>query len=408
MRISLKMKIGELLDAYPETLAVFAASGFAAGSRTELLTQLGPSLPLQTALKVRRINPRLFVELLEDRIEQTAKKPLVATEIPPEGHLDFLVYIVCPLKHLFREGLEAVLQDYRRKTGQVFNCFVPMGCGGPDPYEDIWKVADIEEFPDLVVSVGFDNLFKQSFLENYIAKGYFQAVQPQPVAPVFTASGLVDPAGWQTVYGIFPYIIMADRRKLGDLPAPQHWSDLLDPVYQKKIIIGGSLDDLSEVLLLNFYKDFGADGIKRLAANVKDAWHASKMAKTAGSGHPEGAAIYVIPWFFAETCPHRGNVTLIWPAEGALASPLYLLAKAVKLEKLRVVLDYVTGAEFGQKAAETRFPMLNPAVDNGLPANAGFKWLGWDYIRSVNLEALLEQSREIFLAAMRKEAGPCG
>jgi ABC-type Fe3+ transport system substrate-binding protein len=332
---------------------------------------------------------------------------LIATEVPPEGVLDFLAYIVCPLKHFFRDGLEAVLQDYRRRTGQVFNCFVPMGCGGADPYEDIWKVARIEDFPDLVVSVGFDNLFKQSFYDRYISQGYFQAVQAQPVAPVFAACGMVDPRGWRTVYGIFPYIMLVDRRKLGGLPEPHRWSDLLQPIYRRKIVIGGSLDDLPEVLLLSIFKVFGDDGVKCLAANVKDAWHASKMAKTAGSGHPEGAAIYVIPWFFAETCPHKQVVALIWPEDGALVSPLYLLAKADKIAKLQVVLDFVTGAELGRRAADIGFPMLNPMVENRLPENATFNWLGWDYIRSTNLEHLIDHTREVFMAQFAKEAGQC-
>jgi ABC-type Fe3+ transport system substrate-binding protein len=354
-----------------------------------------------------QINPNIKIGDLIETASETVES-LIPTEIPPEGKLDFLVYIVCPLKHLFKDGLEAVLQAYRAQTGKVFNCFVPMGCGGADPYEDIWQVASIAEFPDLVVSVGFDNLFKRSFLKNYVARGYFKTAQIQPVAPVFAECGLVDPDGWHTIYGVFPYIIMVDHRKLGDLPAPGRWSDLLNPVYRQKIIIGGSLDDLSEVLLLHFYKNYGADGLKRLAANVKDAWHASKMAKTAGTGHPDGAAIYVIPWFFATTCPHRETVSLIWPEDGALVSPLYLLAKAERQDELQVVIDYVVGAEFGQKAAETSFPVLNPAVDNHLPENARFNWLGWDYIKAVDLETLINQTRELFLAEFQKEGNQCG
>lgn len=349
-----------------------------------------------------------YPELLESQLEEMSNKSLIATEVPPAGKLDFLAYIVCPLKHLFKDGLEKILQTYRDRSGKSFNCFVPMGCGGTDPYEDIWKVEKIEDFPDLVVSVGFDNLFKQSFLENYVNQGYFKAVQPQPVSSIFVQCGLADPDGWYSIYGIFPYIMMVDRQKLGNLPLPERWSDLLNPIYQKKIIIGGSLDDLPEVLLLNIYKDFGSDGIRMLAANVKDAWHSSKMAKTAGTGHPEGAAIYVIPWFFAETCPRREIISLIWPEDGALIIPLYMLAKASKVEALKVVIDYVTGTEFGQKAAETRFPVLNPLVDNKFPKNAKFKWLGWNYIKSENLEFLIEHTRQLFTEEFRKEEITCG
>lgn len=402
MRVNPEITMGELVKEYPQVLPVFAANGFRADSGEALWRQVEPSLKLQTVLKARKLNQSLFLEMLESRIEETREQPLIATETPPEGKLDFLVYIVCPLKHLFKDGLEAVLQEYRKETGKTFKGFVPMGCGGTDPYEDIWQVERIEDFPDLVVSVGFDNLFKQRFLDEYVAKGYFQAVQPQPVAPAFAECGLADPEGWHSIYGVFPYVMMVDRTKLGDLPSPQRWSDLLNPLYRRKIIIGGSWDDLSEALLLNFYKDFGEEGLRKLAENVKDAWHASKMAKIAGTGHPDGAAIYVAPWFFAETSPHKEIVSIIWPEEGALVSPMYMLVKAAKIEELRVVVDYVTGTGFGQQAAETRWPMLNPGVVNPLPENAKFKWLGWDYIRSAHVEYLIEHTRKLFLDAASK------
>jgi hypothetical protein len=73
---------------------------------------------------------------------------ILHTEEPPGGSLDFLGYVVCPLKHLFKENFETVLQKYRKETGVELRCYVPMGCGGPDPYEDIWKIDDIKDFPD--------------------------------------------------------------------------------------------------------------------------------------------------------------------------------------------------------------------------------------------------------------------
>jgi hypothetical protein len=135
--------------------------------------------------------------------------PILHTEEPPAGRLDFLGYVVCPLKHLFKESFEEVLQKYREETGVTLRCYVPMGCGGPDPYEDIWKVNRIEDFPDMVVSVGLDNLFKKDFIEKYVVSGYFTAVQARPVPPVFNE--ILDPRQAYSIYGIFPYVMMVDR-----------------------------------------------------------------------------------------------------------------------------------------------------------------------------------------------------
>jgi len=44
------MKIGEILEKYPETLEVFKANGFQAATKEDLLDQLGSFLTLKTVL----------------------------------------------------------------------------------------------------------------------------------------------------------------------------------------------------------------------------------------------------------------------------------------------------------------------------------------------------------------------
>jgi ABC-type Fe3+ transport system substrate-binding protein len=95
---------------------------------------------------------------------------------------------------------------------------------------------------------------------------------------------------------------------------------------------------------------------------------------------------------------------VIWPEDGALIMPMYLLAKAEPKRDLKPFLDFVLGERYGQKSADNGYPVLNPAVDNKLPDNAGFKWLGWDYIRSYSMEELYKRVMEIFNGAWRKGA----
>ncbi|MNC84300.1 hypothetical protein D3C75_1387890 [compost metagenome] len=45
--------------------------------------------------------------------------------------------------------------------------------------------------------------------------------------------------------------------------------------------------------------------------------------------------------------------------------------------------------------------MLNPAVDNGLPEGALFKWLGWDYLKSLDLYELKSHTQNVFMKAWK-------
>ncbi len=396
MKINSEAKIGEILNKYPETLEVFNLNGFQADSPDALIDLLGGDWMLSSVLKARRLNMELFIRMLEEKIAENEGVSASCAEEGPARRLDFLGYTVCPLKHTFRECFDPVLDRYRRETGRGFDCYVPSGCGGDDAYGEIWKSQSIDDLPDAIASIGFGDFFRKEFVERFINKGYFKAPQRQEVNSCFYGMRLEDPDGCYTIYSVFPYIMMVDKKKLGHLPVPCKWDNLLNPVYRDNIIIGGSADDISEVLLLYLYKKHGDKGIELLAGNVKDAWHAAKMAKVAGTSSTEGAAVYVMPWFFARSCPRTDAVSIVWPEDGALISPFYLLVKDDRRADLKVITDFVMGRELGQKSADSFFPVLNSSVDNRLPENASFQWLGWDYIKSNSMDILKEHVQKIF------------
>ena len=318
-------------------------------------------------------------------------------------HLHFLGYSACAFKHTFRDGLDKVLEDYRRATGISLNCHVPLGCGSGDEYDSVWKASCIEDFPDVVASLGFGDFFRKEFVERFMAKGFFKSAWDGPLNRIFEDAGFRDPDGWYTVYSVMPYVMLVDKKRLGDTPVPKQWSDLLGPQFRGRIIINGTGDKVAEVPLLYFYKEHGEEGLSRLAANVSAAWHSAQMAKAAGSADLSGAAVYIIPWFFASVCRRKEAVSVVWPEDGAFTSPLYLLAKKEKYEDLAPVIDYVTGAELGRKSAHSCLPSLNPLVDVNLPEGASFKWLGWDYVKSHDVAELKDQAHELFIAEWKKQ-----
>jgi ABC-type Fe3+ transport system substrate-binding protein len=312
--------------------------------------------------------------------------------------LNFLGFTYCPLKPAFKEHFEDVLTKYRQDDhDKNFSYYVPTGCGGPNPFDDIQKAQTIDDLPDVIVAAGFRDFFRRDFYERFIVSKQFKAVPMGDADEVFTSAGIPDPDGIFTVYSISASVMLIDLRKLGGAPVPQRWSDLIDPIYKNNITIGASHGDLNDDVMLFFYKDFGDEGLGKFAENVKHAMHPSQMAKKAGTANPDGTAIYILPWMFAKACPRVETTKLIWPQDGAITTPLFVLVKDGFYDKYRPFVDFVTGSEYGQKSADTYYPVLNPNVTNKLPTEASFNWLGWNYIKANSIDSLKENALGVFM-----------
>jgi len=404
LKIIGNMKIKYILNEFPETFEVFIANGFNAGSREELIEQLGESLMLNTALAVKRINQALFIRMLEEKIIKNVGVQEKREEIA-SGKVNFLGYTYCPLKLNFKDCFEEIRKKYQAETkDDDFTYFVPSGCDTGDPYENLWEAEKVEELPEVIASVGFGDYFKEKFVKNFLDTEYFGAINIPNTSEEFKAAGLVDPEGKYTIYSIFPLVMLIDKRKLGNLPVPKVWSDLLDSCYCNNIIIGASHGDIHEDLLLYLYKEHGREGLKKLAGNIKHGWHATQMAKVAGTNNTEGAAIYVIPWMFAKSCPRTDSTEIIWPFDGALTTPIYMIVKTETASKYKAFIDFLTEGEYCKKSADNYFPVANASIDSKLPEGAGFKWLGWDFIRSNSIEVLKEHVKDIFIEYWQEES----
>lgn len=336
--------------------------------------------------------------------EDMRGEPLIkpADEYPHE-HLHFLAYAACQFKPMFKEYLDAVVERHTKETGVPLRYHIPQGCSHEDDYDGIWQVENIDDFPDIVASMGFGDFFRKPFVERFVNKGYFRSAWTGKVNEPFEHAGFRDPDGWYTLYSVFPYVMLVDTRKLDGRPAPRVWSDLLHPQFRDSVMINGSDGLVSEIPLFYFFKEHGEEGLIRLAANIRESRHPAEMVRAASSSSAKGTPVYIIPWFFAQARTPATGVELVWPEDGAMTSPIYMLIKESKKTELKAIIDCVTGVELGIKSAQACFPALNPEVDNKLPKNAPFKWLGWDYIKSNDMDQIRTQATEIFLNAWRSK-----
>jgi ABC-type Fe3+ transport system substrate-binding protein len=307
--------------------------------------------------------------------------------------LDFIGQVICPLKSRFKEGYDRVAEEHEKATGRRFRSYVPTVCGGDKRGAedvnpgDVLRFMSLGDFPDLAASFDYGDYFSSAFRDRFIGKGNFAAPRRSGVNINFSTAGIDDPEGEYFIYGAYPIVFLVDKKKLGRLPVPRTWEDLLDPAYEKNVTISGGHGRVGASVPMHIAKHFGDEGLERLERNVAQAVHPSEMARLAGSASDEGTAIYTIMNFFGKARGTKGETELVWPQDGAIFDPSFFLLKKGKGDEYRVLVDYLAGKEFGEVSALNGFPSACPEVDNRLVAGASLQWLGWDFVRSTDMDA---------------------
>lgn len=319
---------------------------------------------------------------------------------PDAGELDLLLYAPCPVKLVVRDALQAIA-DAETAQARPMRIDVPMGCTSIEPFDPLYMETDPERLPGLIASIGFGDFWRREFVERFLDPGVYEAKLPATVNPLHTAAGLVDPAGKYLVYGVTPYIFLVDKTRLGGLPVPRVWADLLDPKYRGKIVLCGDGDDLADAVILNLYKEFGLDGLSALAQNAKGVMHSAKMAKIGGTPDDEAGAVFIIPAFFGESTRESDQLALVWPEDGAAASPLYALFKKSEHERLAPLMDFFLHG-FGEVDSARWFVPVDGSRNYGLPQHAKLTWIGWDFVRDNDVNRLRDELNLQFRAMIAK------
>lgn len=317
-----------------------------------------------------------------------------------QTNVDLLLYAPCPVKLVVKDRIDRIVDGYRERKVDV-TVHVPMGCTSVDLYDPACMETDPERLPAIIASIGFGDFWKKEFVERFVKSGVFEAVLPRPVNPMYERAGMIDPRGCYTIYGVTPYIFLVDTRRLDSLPVPRVWEDLLDPRYRGEVVMCGGGDDMADAVLLNVYRENGFEGIRRLAGNVKSIMHSSKMAAIAGSSDPEAAAIFIIPWFFAESTKRPEHVRMVWPEDGAASSPLYFLARKSEKERLAELISFFIRG-FSEIESASAFIPVGASEPPGLPSGAGLKWVGWKFIEENDVNALRDELSTLFRTSLRE------
>lgn len=394
----LDLTIGQIINMHPETRAVFVNNGFPMFGDDCMVEDLGSILKLKTALKSKGLNAQVFVQLLRDKIAETGRYRLLEPHAG-SGRLNLLTLLPCPLKIPLQSELNFML-DQLKQQGLPLNYSIDISANKYMNYADYIKYfEEPDEVPDVILTTGYDVLH-QNFIERFVRTGVFAHLPRRAVNPQLEQAGIVDPDGFFTVIAVNTLVMVIDKKRMGNLPVPRVWEDLLKPVYKKKVVMRGHGDIFCDVLQLNFYKDYGDAGLTALAGAVKYGLHPAQMVKELLSSHPDVPPIHIMPRFFAETLRNRNQIEMIWPEDGAMAYPISLLVKAEKMSEMKQLVDYLTGEDFARICDQAFFPAVY-SKESHLPSTAKFKWTGWDYIKNSNIEVLIDELNAKFILAQQ-------
>lgn len=400
--------IQQILGNHPELIHVFVANGLTDVKNDNFLEKFGRFLQLGTYLERRGLNVHAFIAQLHEQLrDDMGNADITLRKAPGEGVGDIRIsgLLPCPVRLPLLEALDGPLTAIRA-NGQGVQCRLEAASGGFDWIRrDLDNATDASALPHLFLSAGLDIFFEEDAFGKYIAAGQFHDPVPGEVNACFQDADIADPAGAYGMIAVVPAVFLVNHAVLADRPVPRTWRDLLDPAFTGAIALPVDDFDLFHALLITLHHQFGDQGIRDLARNMLASQHPAEMIKNGARSSGERAAVTVIPYFFTRMAERVSNLEWVWPEDGAIISPIFLISRTDAPSPVRDIARFMKGKEIGDILANGGlFPALHPEVKNPIPDHATFAWPGWDIIRSRNMTTWLSHAENLFKTSIKEVA----
>ncbi len=395
-----------ITDNYPETIPTFVNNGFPQMGDEAQRKQFGAMINFEVALQLKQKNPDTFIDLLEEVIDAErggVDATLGGKAAIDENGLNVVGLLPCPVRIPLLEQYNEFAEEHKQNGGATFNTELKAASVGTDwVAENIDGVSDVSELPDLFISAGFDLFFDKKKIGKFREEGAFvDLLKWESENALFAGRGLQDPDKNYSIISIVPAVFLVNTKELGDRPVPKSWEYILDPIYEESVSLPVGDFDLFNAILLNIHKNYGDDGVKKLGKSMLQAMHPSQMVKS-DRLKAKRPAVTIMPYFFTKTVKEGGPMIAVWPEDGAIVSPIFMLSKRERAEELQPLVDFYSSKAVGETLAHAGlFPSLNPEVDNKLPDDKPLMWIGWDFIKSKDLTDEINNCNALFDSATK-------
>lgn len=391
-----RMSLYSVTEEIEGALALLVSLGFS-NLRDEKQRELfGKVITISDALKTKGISLDAFTEMLgEHGIEEEQNHSM---KVKMAGVLP------CPVRVPLLESFEEWLSEREFPFHLEYDLkAASMGIGW---LSESLENKSGEDLPDLFISAGFDMFFDKSRFGRFREENFFEDLTSfSHLHRDFDQEDirLKDPRKQYSMIGVVPAVFLVNTKELGNRKVPRSWDDILSDEFKNSISLPVSDFDLFNAILLNIYKSHGEAGIAQLGRNMQKSMHPAEMVKS-HMKLMERPSVTIMPYFFTKMVKDGGPMVAVWPEDGAIISPIFLLTKKERKKELQPIVDYLLSKEVGELLSHNgRFPSVNPEVDNRISEENRYRWIGWEFIEKYDLTLLIRKCEEIFHRAMRGE-----
>jgi ABC-type Fe3+ transport system substrate-binding protein len=403
-KIHKDLTVKEVLDRWPATLDVFVANGFENFRDEKQRNAVGAFLKLERAAQTKKYDLDNFLGLLQDKIDEELNQVDVTMKTTEKAGSQVNVsgLLPCPVRLPLLEGFDAFIEKYTAETGNTVSYKLEAASVGANWIEENIKgIEDPDELPDIFLSAGFETFFDQKTIGHFKEEGVFTDITGDTVNPDFADIDIKDPKKDYSIISAVPAVFMVNHDVLGDLPVPRRWSDLLKPEYEQQVALPVGDFDLFNAILLALHREHGDEGIEKLGRCMLKSMHPSQMVKNAKRVAEEKPIVTIMPYFFTKMARMVQSLEIVWPEDGAVLSPIFMLTKKATIDRVRPIAEYLASQPVGEILAQKGlFPSVHPDVDNQLEGDHPWKWVGWDYIYQNDIGALIKRTTKIFEDSM--------
>lgn len=393
-------KIINILNKYPETIEFFINKGFDKLKNEKDKETLG-KLSLNLILKSKGISIEGFSQMLDDFIELSRNSADITLNEKTKRTKGVKVVglLPCPVRVPLLEQFDAFVEKH--ETDIQYD--LKAASHGLEWLKGaVRNVADYNELADIYLSAGFDLFFDEELMGKFKKAGVFKnGVKYDKFNSDFENDymSLKDPSGDYSILAVVPAVFLVNTQELNGREIPKTWADLLKPEFEKSVSLPVSDFDLFNAILLNIYKLYGDEGVKKLGKSLIQNLHPAQMVKS-DRLTVNRPTVTIMPYFFTRMTKEGGAMVPVWPEDGAIISPVFMLTKAEKLKEMESLIDFLSSKAVGEILSHKGFfPSVNPEVENLTPRDKKYLWIGWDYIYNNNLQEQMHHCEDLFKKA---------
>ena len=394
---NIKDTLYDITEEYSEAIELLVSVGFNNLNDENMRKAFGKSISLEDALNLKKINVETFVAELLDKIESNEDKLSSKNDVVKVAGV-----LPCPVRVPLTEAFESWLSD--KKFSFNLDYELKAASMGIDWLKDTLTNESKEELPDIFISAGFDLFFDKKLFGKYKSEDIFEDITGFNTYNEDFHNEYIqleDPNKQYSIIGVVPAVFLVNVEELKGRKMPTSWEDILKEEFENNVSLPVGDFDLFNAILLNIYKTYGEDGVKKLGKSLQRSMHPSEMVKSHIKKHDK-PAVTIMPYFFTKMVQNGGPMTAVWPKDGAIISPIFMLSKKNKKDELKPIVDFFASKEVGEILSHNgKFPSVNPKVNNMITKENKYMWLGWDYIKEHDISNLIKQCEDMFNDAIK-------